>query len=97
MHDVAVGDHIILAFQPHFAGVARACLAAAGDVILIGNGLRSDEATLEIGMNHTRRLWRPGPLSDGPGPRLFWSDREISYQMQKLVTGANQPIKPGFL
>ena len=39
MQDVAVGDHIVLAFQPKFAGLARARFAAVGDVIVVGDGL----------------------------------------------------------
>ena len=39
MHDVAVGDDVVLAFQAQFAGVARAGLAAERDVIGIGDGL----------------------------------------------------------
>jgi hypothetical protein len=35
MHHVAVGDHVVLAFEPHLAGVARAGLAAERHVVLI--------------------------------------------------------------
>jgi hypothetical protein len=35
MHDVAVRYDIILALEPHLAGVARAHLAAAGDIVVI--------------------------------------------------------------
>jgi hypothetical protein len=35
MHHVAVLDDVILAFEPHLAGIARANFAAAGDIILV--------------------------------------------------------------
>ena len=58
VHHVAVGDHIVLAFQPHLAGIARAGFAAEGHVVVIGNGLGADEAALEVGVDHRRRLRR---------------------------------------
>ncbi len=60
MHDVAVLHDVVLAFEPHLAGVARAGLAAAGDVIVVGDGLGADEALLEIGVDDAGRLRRLG-------------------------------------
>src|SRR5205814_6952262 len=48
MHHVAVGDFVLLAFQPQLADVARAGLAAALDVILVRDGLGADEVALEV-------------------------------------------------
>ena len=62
MHHVAVGDDIVLAFQPQLAGIARAGLAAERDIVVIGDGLGADEAALEIGMDDARRLRRAVPL-----------------------------------
>ena len=42
------------------AGIARAGLAAAGDIIVVGDGLGADEAVLEIGVDDARRLRRLG-------------------------------------
>src|SRR5581483_10252183 len=39
MHDVAVGDDIVLAFEAELAGVARAGLAAQRDIVGVGDGL----------------------------------------------------------
>ena len=60
MHDVAVMHDIILAFEPHLAGVARAGLAVAGDIVVIADGLGADEAVLEIGVNDAGGLRRFG-------------------------------------
>ena len=51
MHDVAVGDDILLAFQPQLAGVARTRLAAVRHRIIVGDGLGANEVTLEVGVD----------------------------------------------
>ena len=56
VHDVAVLHHIFLAFQPEFAGLARAGFAVAGDIIGIGDGFGADIALLEIGVDDAGRL-----------------------------------------
>src|SRR5712691_8298371 len=55
---VAVGDHVVLAFQPHLAGIARPDLAAERRIVVKRNGLGADEAALEIGVDHAGRLRR---------------------------------------
>jgi hypothetical protein len=58
MHDVAVSDDVLLAFEPELAG-ARAGLAVERDIIGIGDGLGANESLLEIGVDHPSRGWRP--------------------------------------
>ena len=60
MHHVAVRDHILLALEPHLAGVAGAGLAAQRDIVVIGDRLGADEALLEIGVDDAGRLRRLG-------------------------------------
>src|SRR5262245_43550561 len=43
VHHVAVGDGVLLAFEPELAGIACARLAAAGHVVVIRDGLGADE------------------------------------------------------
>src|SRR3954454_19497566 len=81
MHDVAVGDHVILALKPQLAAVARAGFAAERDVIVISDGLGADEAALEIGMDHARGLRRLSTVGDGPGPRLLRPGGEIGDEI----------------
>src|SRR5712692_8766757 len=71
MHHVAVGDDIILAFQPQFSRLARAGFAVHRDVIVIGNRLGADEALLELGMDDAGRPRRAGAAGDRPGARLL--------------------------
>ncbi len=51
---------VVLAFEPHLAGVARAGLAAVSDIIVVGDGFGTDEAVLEIGVDDAGRLRRLG-------------------------------------
>ena len=60
MHDVTVLHHVVLAFEPHFAGVAGAAFAAAADIVVIGDGLGADETLLEIGVDRAGGLRRFG-------------------------------------
>ena len=48
VHDVAVHDHIVLALDGDFAGLAARGLRAQGHVIGILDDLRADEALLEV-------------------------------------------------
>ena len=83
MHDVAVGDHVVLAFEAEPAGIARAGLAAELDVVVIGDGLGADEAVLEIGMDDAGRLRRPGAAGDGPGARLLRTRGEEGDEVEE--------------
>src|ERR1044072_4143049 len=90
MHHVAVGDLVLLAFEPQLPGLARAGLAAALDVIVVGDGLGADEAALEIGVDRARRLRRARPLGHGPGARLLRAGGKERDEVQQRVAGADQ-------
>ena len=89
MHDVAVGDHIVLAFEPEFAGLARARFAPVADIIVVGDGLGADEALLEIGMDDAGGLRGFCSLLDRPGARLLRPGGEEGDEMQERVAGAD--------
>src|SRR5580692_12490035 len=89
MQDVAVGDHIVLAFKPELARLARAGLAAIGDIVVIGNGFGADKALFEIRVDDAGRLRRPGPLLDRPRARFLRPRGEVGDKVQKLVARAN--------
>src|SRR5260370_40392650 len=90
MHDVAVGEDVLLAFQPQLAGIAGAGLAAERDVIGIGNRLGANKTLFEIGMNDAGGGGRPGAAVDGPGPRLLRPDGEIGGVVQEPIAGEDQ-------
>ena len=95
MHHVAVGDHIVLAFEPHLAGIARAGLAAERHIVVVGDGLGADEAALEVGVDDAGRLRRAGAARHGPGPRLLRTGGEIGDEVEQRVAGADQPVEAG--
>src|SRR5882762_484399 len=82
MHDVAIGDDVLLAFQPQLAGIAGAGFAAERGVIGIGDGFGADKSLFEIGMDHAGRGRRLGAAVDGPGPRLLRPDGEIGDEVE---------------
>jgi hypothetical protein len=67
------------------------------DVVVIGDGFGSDEAPLEIGVDHAGSLRRLGALGDGPRSRLLWAHGEERNQMQQRVACADEAIETGFL
>src|SRR5689334_10936177 len=67
VHHVAVGDDVVFALEPQPSGIARAGLAAERDVIVIADRLGADEAALEVGVDHTRRLRRARAARHRPG------------------------------
>lgn len=52
-HHIAVMDDVFLAFVPCLAGFLRSDFAIVFDVVFIGDGLGTDKAALEIGMDDT--------------------------------------------
>ena len=51
VHDVAVLDDVVLALGSEASGLTRACLSVVLDVVLVGDGLRPDEALLEVAVD----------------------------------------------
>src|SRR5258706_3566380 len=53
--------------------VFRALLTVQGDIVRVGDHLGADEAALEVGVDHSRRLRRRGADGDGPGAHFLRS------------------------
>src|SRR5215217_2410894 len=97
MHHVAVGDLVVLAFEPQLADVARAGLAAALDVILERDGLGADETTLKIRVDRAGGLRRARAFGHGPGARLLRTGGEERDEMQQPVAGADEAVEARLL
>src|SRR6185437_12548716 len=93
--NVAVLDDVIGAFQTHLAGILRALLAAAGDEVLISDGLGPDEALLEIGVDHACGLRRLRAVPHGPGMRFFRPDGEESDEIEQAIAGMDDAREAG--
>jgi hypothetical protein len=64
-----------LALDPELARVARAYLAAAGHEVVTGDGLGTDEAALEVAMDHGRGLVAPAFPGGSSRRRPSWGRR----------------------
>src|SRR5258708_12180616 len=60
VHHVPVPNQVLLPFQSHLSRFFRALLAFADDVVSVADDFAANEAALEVGGDHSRRL-RPGP------------------------------------
>src|SRR5204863_1172557 len=97
MHDVAVGDDILLALQPQLAGAARAGLTAQRNIVIICERPGADTTLLKVGMDDAGRGRAPGAAMDGPGTGFLRPDGEIGDEVEQLIAGADQPVETGFL
>src|SRR5215470_3748372 len=97
MHDVAVGDDILLALEAKLPRVAGAGLAVERDIVAVSDRLRADESLLEVGMDDAGRGRRLGAAMNGPGAGFLRPHREIGDEVEKLVAGADQPVETCFL
>ena len=77
MHHVAVGDHVLLAFEPEFPGFAGAGLTAELDVVIVGDGFGADEAAFEVGVDHAGSLRSLGAARHRPGSGFLGASGEI--------------------
>src|SRR3569833_363906 len=96
-HDVAVLDDVVLALVAGLAVFLGCDFAAEGDVVVVGDGLGTDETAFKIGVEHSGSLRGPGALADGPGARLFRAGGEICLQAKQLVGFADQSIQAGLM
>src|SRR5215831_19443169 len=92
-----IGDDVVLAFEPELSGIARARLAIARDVLVIGDGLGADESLLEIGVDHSGSLRRARAARDRPGAGFLWSRGEERDEPQERVTCADETIESRLL
>src|SRR5258708_33009724 len=67
VHHVPVPNQVLLPFQSHLSRFFRALLAFADDVVSVGDDFGANEAALEVGVDHSRRLRRGRPDRHGPG------------------------------
>ena len=52
VHDVAIGNNILLAFDSHFACFAYGCLAAEVHIVIVFDYFGTDKALFKVGVNY---------------------------------------------
>ena len=80
--DVAVFDDVLFAFGAHEAFFFAGGFAAVLDVVVVGDDLRADEATLEVGVDDAGGGGRFPSLMDGPGVDFFGAGGEIAGEAE---------------
>ena len=90
MHDVAVLDDVLLAFDAELAGLADAGLATERNVVVVFDDLGADEAFLEVGVDDAGALRGLAAAHERPGTHLVGSGGEVGLQVEQVVGGAYQ-------
>src|SRR3954447_10984802 len=75
VHDVAVLDDVLLPFHTQDAFRAGSRFRAVREKLVPADHLRLDEPALEVGVDDTGCLRRPGSLADDPGEALLLARR----------------------
>src|SRR5215212_6921614 len=97
MHDIAVLHGVFLALEPKLAGVARSGFAPECDVIGISDGLRADEALLEVRVDDARRLRGPRAAGDRPGAGFLGADREVGDEAEEFIARPDHAVEAWLL
>src|SRR5271156_5494444 len=97
MHDIALADDVLLAFEPELARLLRARLALVGDIVVVGDDFRAYEAMLEVGVDHARRLRGGRALAHGPRAHFLGPRGEIGLQPEQRVARADHAVQSWFV
>ena len=79
------------------SAASRALFAAQADIVIKGDGLRTNEATLEVGVDHAGGFGCRGAAPDRPGPCLLGAHREECQQFEECIALADHPVQSGLL
>src|SRR5829696_2197713 len=85
LHDVAVGDLVVLALDAHLADLAGLGPRADGDQLLPVDHLGPDEAALEVRVDDPGALRRLPTGAERPRPALLLAGGEERAQAQQVV------------
>ena len=83
MQDIAFLDLVFLAFQAQPARLAGTGFAAVADEVVVTDGLGTDEALLEIGVDHGGGLRGGRTALHGPGADFLHAGREVGLQPEQ--------------
>src|SRR5580704_9777967 len=94
VHDIGFLYQVLLALEPQPAGLPRPGLAVVADVVVEGNDLGTNEAALEIGVDHPGSLRGGTASAHRPGADLLRPGGEICNQSQQFIGGAYHAVQP---
>src|SRR5690606_25303322 len=96
VQDIAFLHDVFLAFQPQPARVACAGFALVLDEVVVADGFSSNEAFLEIGVDHGGGLRSGGAFLHRPGAHFLHAGGEVGLQAEQGIGGADDAIQAGF-
>ena len=95
MHDIAVLDDVILAFDAHLSGGADGGLGLVMDEVFVLDDFRADEAALEVSVDDTGGLGGLIAYADGPCTALVGTGREEGLESQQAVGALDEADDAG--
>src|ERR671931_917560 len=97
MDKVAILNHVVFAFQAKLPCFLAFRFTAESDESLIGNDVGSDETSLDIAVDLSRRFFGGGSLRDCPGSHFVFTCGEETDEIHQSVGGADESIARRFL
>src|ERR1700691_370524 len=91
LEDITVHYFVLLAFDPQLADVASGRPRAQLEQLVPVHDLRTDKATLEVGMDDAGALRRLGARPERPGPALFVPGGEKGTPAEQTVGSLSHP------
>src|SRR5947209_7775022 len=85
MNHVAVAHHVLLALEAELARLLGALLPTVRDEVVVRGDLGTDEAALEVGVNHAGGLRRGGATRNRPRAHFLRTGGEIGLQAEESV------------
>src|SRR5689334_1969638 len=83
--DVAVGDDVVLAFEPELPRLAAARLAAVTHELVVRDHLGADEAALDVAVDLARGFHGCRAAADRPRPALVLAGGEEADEVEECV------------
>ena len=97
MHDIAVLDDIILAFNSEFACLPARGLTAESDEIFVLDDLGTDEPALEVRMDHTCALRRLSACAERPRAHLIAACGKERAEVKQGIRRLDEPVNTRLL
>ena len=90
MHDVAVGDDVLLPLHLQLAGFLHRMFGPVLDEHRVRNHLGPDEPSLQVRVDASRRLTSSRSTPDRPRPDFILTDREERDEVEQAIGRANE-------
>src|SRR5699024_143489 len=95
--DIAILHDIVLSFKLVQSLLLRSGFRPAGDEVIEVHDLRTDEPSLDVGMDLSCSILGTGADLDRPGPDFLWSCSEEAHQPKKPVALMDQLVEASLM